>query len=225
LHLFLGREVAVPESVSARLNHHRLITYAKLLGRVNWPFAKIPSGWELVQYKKHWLTGLNAGVFRRTDGSETVIAIKGVRPWDPRDLTAMALRRHFGYPRSTLKFAESTMRKWGPPITIVGHSGGGGVASWLGHKLGVPTATFNSGRTRAALLNDGTLQTNVCIRGDKWGDPWNGLYGMKLPGRYLVLDPPPNIRNRHFMRAIIAALEADATQARSSEPDSILAGR
>jgi hypothetical protein len=206
------------------LNHHELITYARLLGRVNWPFAKIPAGWELLQYKKHWLTGFNAGVFRRTDGGETVIAIKGVRPWDPRDLTAMMVRRRFGYPRSTLRFAEAMLRKWGTPMTVIGHSGGGGVASWLGYKLGLPTVTFNSGRTRAALLNDGAKQVNVCVRGDKWGDPWNGLYGMKLPGEYLVLDPPRGIRNRHFMRPIIAALESNERLAARERPAAIPSG-
>ena len=183
-----------------------LIAYAKLLRRVNWPWAPIPDDWELVQLRKHWLTGFYAGVFRQLSTGKIVVAVKGVRPWDPRDLVAVPIRRTLGYPRSTLGIAKKTLGRWGPGATIIGHSGGGGVASWLGHKLGLPTVTFNSGRTKAALLNDGSQQINVCIRGDKWGDPWNGLYRMPLQGEYLVLDRPKG-RHPHFMRAIIDALE------------------
>jgi pimeloyl-ACP methyl ester carboxylesterase len=184
-----------------------LIVYARLMRRVNWPFAPVPDGWELVDYRKHWLTGFNAGVFRRASTGDVVVGIKGVRPWDLRDLAAIPIKRTFGYPRSTLRFAETVLDRWGPGVTFIGHSGGGGVASWLGHELGRPSVTFNSGRTKASLLNDGRRQINVCVRGDVWGDPWNGLYGMKLPGEYIVLDPPPHARRIHFIRAVIEALE------------------
>ncbi len=184
-----------------------LITYAKLMRRVNWPFAPVPEGWMLVEFKKHRLTGFNAGVFRRKATGEIAVGIKGVQVWDLRDLIAVPIKRTFGYPRSTLRYAKSVLERFGPRVTFIGHSGGGGVASWLGHELGRPSVTFNSGRTRASLLNDGRRQVNVCVRGDRWGDPWNGLYGMKLAGEYIVLDPPPRARRIHFIRAVIEALE------------------
>lgn len=169
--------------------------------------ARLPHGWALVQIWRHWLTGLTAGVFHCHESGETVIAIRGVRPWDPRNVASTIVRRRFGYSKASLVFARSVQRKNAGFLTIIGHSGGGGMASWLGYKLGVGTVTFNSGRTKSSLLNDGRRQFNVCVRGDFWGDPWRGLYGMPLPGEYLVLDRPMGSRRTHSPATIIRALK------------------
>lgn len=189
-----------------------LLVYARLLQRTYWPRAAIPEGWTFLGHQRHWLTGFDSGVFHHASSGETVIAIKGVRPWDIRDLASVPVRRTLGYPRSTLGIVERIVARHGPQVTLIGHSGGGGIASWLGQQLGLPSITFNAGRTRAALRNDGSKQLNVCIRGDIWGDPEHGLYGMRLPGDYLFLDPPPGWRARHMMGTVIRALEAVETE-------------
>jgi len=185
----------------------QLITYAELSLRMDWRRADTPNGWALERIWRHWLTGLTAGVFHCHNSGETVIAIRGVRPWDLRNVVSALVRRRFGYSKTSLRFAQSIQRQDTRIVTIIGHSGGGGLASWLGYKLDVPTVTFNSGRTRSSLLNDGHRQFNVCVRGDFWGDPWNGLYSMPLRGEYLVLDRSMGSRQTHSLVAIIQALK------------------
>lgn len=175
--------------------------------RMDWRRAGTPDGWVLERIWRHLLTGLTAGVFRSNNSGETVIAFRGVRPWDLRNLVSALVRRRFGYSKASLHFAQIVQRQDAGTLTIVGHSGGGGMASWLGYKLDVPTVTFNSGRTKWSLLNDGRQQFNVCVRGDFWGDPWNGLYSMPLPGEYMVLDRSKGSRQTHSPRAVIRALK------------------
>ncbi len=188
----------------------RLLTLARLMRRAYTRRQALPPRWIEEGRRSHWLTGLDLVRYRNTVSGERVIAIKGVEAWDPRDLVAVVIQRRFGYRRSSLRLARKLLATTDSGASIIGHSAGGGLASWLGHELGLPTVTFNSGRTRASLVNDGRRQTNVCIRGDGWGDPWRGFYGMPLPGRYVVLDKLPGSGNRHLMKAIIAALANNA---------------
>lgn len=194
------------------MTRDNLLAYARLLHRLYRRRAEMPKEWALIQRRKHWLTGFKAMVFRHGADGEVVVAIKGVRPWDIRDLVSVPIRRTIGYPRSTLRFARRMLEQYGSKLTIVGHSGGGGIASWLGAELGVPTVTFNSGRTKAALRNDGSRQINVFIRGDKWGDPERGFYAMPLKGETIVLDPPPGVRGKHMMGPVVKALKRRETR-------------
>ena len=196
----------------------RLIEYAELALNLEQPRVTPPEQWQRIQYWKNRMTGLTAAVYRCERDGEVVIAWRGVRAWNPRDVLGALVRRRCGYSRQSLLFARSVVRAYGRNVTIIGHSGGGGLASWLGQKLRVASVTFNSGRTKWSLLNDGHKQTNVCIRGDFWGDPWNGLYSMPLPGRYLVLDRPVGSRGTHGLAVVIGALREapNATDDRSA---------
>ena len=184
----------------------RLLVYAELALNLERRATPLPEFWRRVRSWKNPWTGLTAAVFRCEAEDKTVLAFRGVRVWNPRDLIGALIRRRCGYTSISLRLARSVAQEFGADLTIIGHSGGGGLASWLGGQLGVPSVTFNSGRTKWSLLNDGERQTNVCISGDFWGDPWNGLYGMPLPGQYLLLDRPEGKRETHAIPVVLAAL-------------------
>lgn len=168
-----------------------LLTLAKLLADV----PPAGTGWKRVELAD-WLTGFDATVWN--NGSETVVAILGLEGL--LDVIGSFIRRLFGYDPRILEW----VKKYNPDV-VIGHSGGGGIASWIGSKIRVRTVTFASGRTRWSLENDGTNQTNVWITGDRWGDPEAG-YGMPLKGTNIVLKPVPGY-DLHQMPSIIAALE------------------
>lgn len=153
-----------------------------------------PQGWTL---EAHTTEGLDAYVY--TDGVDTVLAIAGTHTI--ADLVAIPIRRAFGYSDRYLEIAEA----WDADI-VVGHSAGGGVASWVGAELGIWSVTFNAAVPIAeALENDGTRQVNVIIDGDRWGDPENRRSGAALAGTYVTLTAPVGVPT-HPMATIIEAL-------------------
>lgn len=188
------------------VNELGLMTLAQLQHRVNTPVARMPDGWAIARIYRDW-TGLDIFVFRNKTIDATVMAIKGVEVGDPRDVISMLMRRAFQrYSPNSRRLAQRWRDQWDPDrFVIIGHSGGGGLASWLGGELDVPTVTFNAGRTEASLANDGQQQVNVIIRGDEFGDPISGLYGMPLAGIDIYLDADRG-EGTHWMETIIAAL-------------------
>lgn len=157
-----------------------------------------PEGWTRVVRRRH-LFGLTSTIYRATDDGRTVWAFDGAN--GPGQVLAIVFRRLFGYRLGTLANQPR-------PTIVIGMSAGGGKASWIGYRLGVPSVTFSAGRTRAGLRNDGRQQTNISVRGDPFGDPWNGLYGMPLPGRYVLLDRPKGFAS-HSMAAVLEALRRE----------------
>jgi pimeloyl-ACP methyl ester carboxylesterase len=211
---FLAAAVLAPTTTAAEvpgapnlINEIGLVTLAVLQRRVNTAVTRLPDDWSIARVHRDW-TGLDVFVFRNKGIDATVMAIKGVEIGDPRDVISMLMRRAFQrYSPYSRRLAERWRDEWNPDrFVIVGHSGGGGLASWLGAELGVPTATFNAGRTEASLTNDGHRQVNVIIRGDEFGDPISGLYGMPLPGIDIYLDADRG-EGTHWMATVIAALE------------------
>lgn len=177
----------------------QLLTFAKLQSRVASRSYALPSGWAVTEDKKFFITGFHAMVFTGPAAMK-VIAIEGVS-LALRDLIGVGVRRLFGY--------DSRIAEWvraHDPDLVTGHSGGGGIAAWLGWYLPVDTVVFNSGRTRQSLLNDGTRQTVVYITGDRWGDPVNGMYGSAMKGTQVELTPTGT--ELHKPTAIVAALDA-----------------
>lgn len=191
----------------------RLATLARLMHATYTRRLPLPSGWVETGRRGNPLTGVNAAAFRHPGTGEVVVAIKGVNAWDIRDLIFIAVHRTIGYGESAVQLVRKLIGETDSDVTIIGHSAGGGLASWLGERLAVATVTFNAGRTRSSLANSGRRQVNVCIRGDRWGDPWRGFYRMPLPGRYVVLDRRPGSGNRHLMPAVVTALERSSASA------------
>jgi hypothetical protein len=120
---------------------------------------------------------------------------------------AVLRRRIFGGASATALAFVDLVRKAHPDeaLTVIGHSSGGGTASFLGAVLGLSSITFNGARTRAALRNDGAHQLNVIVRGDFWGDP--AVLPGRLAGKTLWLDGDGLARReRHSLAAIVAGL-------------------
>lgn len=154
-----------------------------------------PEGWRRQTRRRHAF-GLNSTIYEHAGDGKTVWCFDGANA--PGQILAIPCRRLFGYRLGSLA-AEP------PPSVVLGMSAGGGKASWIASVLSARSVTFNAGRTRFSLRNDGSLQTNIAISRDPFGDPWNGLYGMPLPGRYVLL-PRPRGFISHSMAAILEAL-------------------
>lgn len=152
-----------------------------------------PSGWQMVYEGQQ---GLDAYVY--ANGDQVVLAIQGTETLT--DLLAIPVRRVAGYDDRYLDLAAG----FGVDA-VVGHSAAGGLASWIGYELGVPSVTFNAAvPTDQAMLNDGTRQTNVVVTGDVWGDPSNGR--AHLAGTYVYLPSVPPGTNAHAMTTVVEIL-------------------
>lgn len=153
------------------------------------------------------LADLRVAAFVNRGEGLVAVAIPGTRV-NLRGVFAVLRRRIFGgSSRLATSFADRVRGEFpGSLLTVVGHSSGGGIASHVGAVLGLPTITFNGARTRASLVNDGSRQLNVIVRGDFWGDP--GILPGRLAGETVWLDGG-NLRrrDRHAVPTIVDALE------------------
>jgi hypothetical protein len=164
-----------------------LLLYAAML------LGMMPEGWTLYYEQSR---GLDAYVYER--GDERILAIQGTKTMG--DLVAIPVRRLFGYSDRYLKIARVL-----DVDLVIGHSAGGGMASWVAYELGVPSVTFNAAApTEQALLNDGAQQTNVVVTGDRWGDPANTQ--ASLAGTYVYLPPAPEGVRSHPMTTVFEIL-------------------
>lgn len=155
-----------------------------------------PGGWHVVT-ERH--LGLDAYVYEHADGSR-VLAIQGTET--ASDLVAIPIRRIFGY---SDRYVEMAMDY--DVDVVIGHSAGGGMASWVGHVAAIPSVTFNAAvPTRQALQNNGALQVNVVVGGDRWGDPEARPLEGHLAGTYVRFDAPAGMRT-HPMTTVLAAMQ------------------
>lgn len=186
----------------------QLIEFAKLLHHTHIPFKDIPEGWKKIDKVVIPSGGFYANIYSGPNAN-MVMSISGQRPHRPRFLWDMIVTRRI-LSRYNMKILDRVMYHLDTypqrDFTFIGASGGGGVASWLGWAFKKPSVSFNGGRTKWSLLNDGTKQDIVYVKGDGWGDPYNGRYGMPMPGNELVLEQEPG-KETHHMSAIIELLE------------------
>lgn len=167
-----------------------LIAYALMLIGIT------PAGWRL-DYRDTAV--LDAAIY--SNGGETVLAIGGTHTLV--DFLAIPLRHVAGYDDRYVALAEA----WGADI-VIGHSAGGGLASWVAAEAGAASVTFNAAAPmREALQNDGARQVNVIVAGDRWGDPDARADDTPLPGVTLYLPPAPPGLNSHPMTTVLAILE------------------
>ena len=155
-----------------------------------------PDGWHVVTERR---LGLDAYVYERADGTR-VLAIHGTET--AADLVAIPIRRIFGYSDRYVALAMDY-----EVDVVIGHSAGGGMASWVGHVAAIPSVTYNAAvPTQQALRNDGALQINVVVGGDRWGDPEARPLEGHLAGAYVRFDPPTGMRT-HPMTTVLAAMQ------------------
>lgn len=195
----------------------RALPFARLLLTLEMPGAAIPAGWARAFDRSAF------GAVRRLaavlgdfmpvafvdDGARRVaVAFPGTRV-NLRGVVAVLRRRIFGGASGlALAFVALARAKYpGAEVIVVGHSSGGGTASFAGAVLALPSLTFNGARTRAALRNDGARQLNVIVRGDFWGDP--AILPGRLAGETLWL-PGEGLdsRQRHSLSAVVDGLLA-----------------
>ena len=132
------------------------------------------------------ITGFRATTFINCMSHALVISIDHINVLeDPGDAIGGILRLFTrGNSILALRFTEFVMTNYPDYyITVVGHSAGGGIASYAAGLYGLPSITYNSARTPAARTNDGAQQLNVIVRGDWIADPRNSpraLSGLTL---------------------------------------------
>lgn len=152
------------------------------------------------------LSGFNAATFVSCSGEAVVIAFDGLRDFDLRDYISGALRRAGGgYSTLAFDFTAAVLAAFpGYDVSVIGHSAGGNLASYVAGAFSLPSITFNASRTEASLAwNDGSRQLNVIVRGDPIADG-----SPSLPGVALYLDVEGE--RRHPLNVVLAGLAAEA---------------
>lgn len=125
-------------------------------------------------------SGLQARVFRKSSSGECVIAFKGTKPSMVSDLTADVRIICAMVPRQAYEaivLASNWKNRLGSaPVTLAGHSLGGGISQIVGITTGMRFVTFNAPGmwTNAIGVCSFRRLTNTLQRGMnyiKWGDP------------------------------------------------------
>ncbi len=170
------------------------------------------------------VVGFFAATFIHCRSHSIVIAYRSLSDFDVRDYIAGLVRQIAGGESTIPLILFERVQALYPDyaITVVGHSAGGGIASYVGAIEDVPAITFNPVLTDAALLNPGDKQLVVRVNGDLYSDPEAapapGLLG--VPQRFLSntsdikgllfrIDPVTTLRHiweLHYISVIIDAL-------------------
>lgn len=201
-----------------------MLVYAQLMWAQYDGDQYLPDGWYAVEDISMPLRGLNATLYGNHDTTEVVLAVRGTEPWKVTDLVAIIVRRLWGYRPAVMNKLEDAVAPWNTAdLTIIGHSGGGGIAQVLANRLGVPAVTFNTGRpAEAQATTDNDLNAyHVIVTSDRWGDwrlPGTRLGG-PLPGLQVYLPAPahPAAGNLHEMATVVQALRAALTDNTATE--------
>ena len=119
------------------------------------------------------LAGLQVATFIHCSAPAIVIVFDATDPADPRDLLVGLMRQILGgWSPFSLRFVDAVSIAFPSfHISIVGHSSGGGLASYAAGARNLPSITFNASRTIAATTNDGSKQLNVIVLNDPIADP------------------------------------------------------
>src|SRR5690606_11566682 len=133
-----------------------------------------------------------------------VIAFDGLKDYDFRDYIAGGLRMaNGGYSRLPLDFTAAVIAAFPQSgVSVIGHSAGGNVASFVDGAFRLPSILFSPSRGEAGLVgNDGSMQLTVIVRGDIIAD-----HDPPLPGITLYLDKAEG--RPHQIETVIDALLA-----------------
>jgi hypothetical protein len=134
----------------------------------------IPNGWTLREYKPDNLLGLSYGVFKREATGEVVLAFTGTNNsvgdfqadlFGPLGLSAWQVSN------AALVY-QQTKEKYGPNITLSGHSLGGGLASVMATWFDRPAVVFDQAPfqlTAANVVMLGLVRTQLGLLG--YSDP------------------------------------------------------
>ncbi len=127
------------------------------------------------------LSGFHAATYRNINSDEIVVVFEGTNPISNLDW-GTNIRAFVGIPTFQHVFAFNYMAevfdKYGPNITVTGHSLGGGIAQMVGSTLGLKTITFNA--ANVPLLSE--IGNNNQIKDDRLvniylgSDPVNAAY-------------------------------------------------
>lgn len=131
------------------------------------------------------VSGFDPATFVSCTGRAVVIVIDGLIDFDLRDYVTAALRRAGGgaSPQAVRYTAAILDAYPDHSVTVIGHSAGGDVASYVAGAFGLPSITFNAAPSEASRTgNDGSRQLNVIVIGDPIADR------APLPGTNLYLE-------------------------------------
>lgn len=162
-------------------------------------------------------TSFYAATFFHCTTRTMVIAFESINPFDPRDVVVSFSRQIFGgWSPFALQFTEAVRAAYPDyEITLAGHSGGGGLASYVGGQLGLPVIAFAPARNTAATSHETDRQLNVTVIGDPIADP--NAFSVRpfrgprvVPGTTLFLSVEVThfIREIHALATVIRGLEA-----------------
>lgn len=163
------------------------------------------------------LAGFNAETFIHCSARMVVVVFDNTNPKDPRDLFAGTLRQMIGgWSRLAVQVLDMVAAAYpGYALITVGHSSGGGLASYAAGQRGLPSLVFNPSRTRAADTNPGTEQIVVFVHHDPIADPHElGLRPFRGPrelnGRTLRVEVEVEqpLLELHDMETVIEGLDA-----------------
>ena len=163
------------------------------------------------------ITSYYAATFFHCTTRTIVIAFESIDPRDPRDLAVSLVRQvSGGWSPFSVRFVEAIQAAYpGYEITLTGHSGGGGLASYVGGELGLPVIAFAPARNAAATSHTTDRQLNVTVLGDPIADP--GAFSVRpfrgprvVPGitLFLSVEVTHFIREIHALATVIRGLEA-----------------
>lgn len=169
--------------------------------------------------------GFFATTYIHCTANAVVIVFRSLSNLDPRDYVAGYVRQvGGGETQLPLTFFDEVRERYpGYAIMVVGHSSGGGLASYVGALKHVPSVAFNPVLFEGALLNSGEQQLVVRVTGDIYSDPsaaaQERLLGLTqdfligdtdIRGQIFRLDPPEHYRRvweLHYISVIIDALD------------------
>lgn len=211
---FQSAGLPIPAGASDSMKAALALPYAAMIAFV--PTTEAPPGFqrgpgpmELLGAGNQFLSalsGFNAGTFVSCSGRAVIIAFDGLRDFDLRDYIAGALRRAGGgYSTLAFDFTAAVLAAFPDyDVSVIGHSAGGNLASYVAGAFSLPSITFNAARTEASRTwNDGSKQLNVIVRGDPIADG-----SPSLPGVALYLDVEGE--RRHPLDVVLAGLAAQA---------------
>jgi hypothetical protein len=144
------------------------------------------------------VVGFYATTFIHCSAHAVVIVYRSLSNFDVRDYVVGLVRQIVGGESTMpLIFFDRVKALYpGYAIMVVGHSSGGGLASYVGAVEHVPSIAFNPVLFDAALLNPGDQQLVIRITGDIYSDPAAGPAPAILRPVQNFLTPPRDIRGQ-----------------------------
>lgn len=190
----------------------RLITYSMLMTNAYLKNQPMPLGWVRISRKFFLASAQQVVLFYHPETDAHAFCWHGQKPWWPQSMLQSVLRQKFDipYPEIFKEWIDEQVKDHMiQRFVVIGHSGGAGIAQYMGWLYATPAFCFEGGaaaqHTFDARLNTGRFGlTSVWIKGSKWGD---GDQGKGVPpGEVIRLDPIPG-KWEHNPITITKALE------------------